>query len=252
MASLGSQGLILSYVKNILQSCCIYLGILKGSFRDFYFLYALLSIYIMGRRNILESADLPQKWMLMIDRDRRVPPNQKIASKFPVLHVGPVPKFDPKAWDFVVEGLVENPVRLTYEEFLKLPKVLRVTDFHCVTGWSKLDNRWEGVAFKTVSDLAKPLKEAKYVTIVAEGNYTTSLPLEDLLEDDVLLAYRLDSKSLEPEHGGPLRLVVPKKYAYKSAKWVRKIRFTREQELGYWEKRGYSNTADPWKEERHA
>ena len=106
-------------------------------------------------------------------------------------------------------------------------------------------------ACKTISDLVKPLKEARYVTVVAEGYYTTSLPLEDLLEDDVLLAFRLDGKPLEPEHGGPLRLVVPKKYAYKSAKWVRKLRFTEEQELGYWETRGYSNTADPWKEERY-
>jgi len=115
-----------------------------------------------------------------------------------------------------------------------------------------MDNKWEGVAFKTISELAKPLKEARYVTVVAEGDYTTSLPLKDLLDDDVLLAYRFDDEPLEPKHGGPLRLVVPKKYAYKSAKWVRKLRFTAEQELGYWEKRGYSNTADPWKEERYA
>jgi len=190
--------------------------------------------------------------MVMSEEKHRIPPSQRVSSKFPVLHVGPVPKFNSKTWDFVVEGLVENPAKLTYEEFLKLPKMVRISDFHCVTGWSKLENKWEGVAFKTISDLVKPLKEAKYVTIVAEGNYTTSLPLEDLLENEVLLAYRLDDKPLEPKHGGPLRLVVPKKYAYKSAKWVRKLRFTREEELGYWEKRGYSNTADPWKEERYA
>ncbi len=188
-----------------------------------------------------------------MDKEKqRIPPNQRVTSKLPVLHVGPIPKFDPETWDFRVEGLVETPVRLTYEEFLKLPKMVSISDFHCVTGWSRLDNRWEGVTFKTIFDLVKPLKKAKYVTVVAEGNYTTSLPLEDLLHDDVLLAYRLDGKPLEPKHGGPLRLVVPKKYAYKSAKWVRKLRFTEEQELGYWEKRGYSNTADPWKEERYA
>ena len=190
--------------------------------------------------------------MVMDEEKRRVPPNQRVVSKFPVLHVGPIPEFDPETWDFTVEGLVGNPVRLTYEEFLKLPKMVSVSDFHCVTGWSRLDNRWEGVAFKTVFDLVKPLKEARFVTVVAEGDYTTSLPLEDLLEDDVLLAYGLDGKPLEPMHGGPLRLVVPRKYAYKSAKWVRRLRFTGEQELGYWEKRGYSNTADPWKQERHA
>lgn len=188
----------------------------------------------------------------MNQEKQRIPPNQRVTSKLPVLHLGSIPSFDPKTWDFVVEGLVENPIRLTYEEFLRLPKVVSESDFHCVTGWSKLDNRWEGVAFKTVSDLAKPLKEANYVTIVAEGDYTTSLPLEDLLDDDVLLAYRLEYKPLEPKHGGPLRLVVPKKYAYKSAKWVRKLRFTKEQELGYWEKHGYSDRANPWKEDRYA
>lgn len=188
----------------------------------------------------------------MSEKKERIPPNQRVTSKFPVLHVGNIPTFDPRTWDFVVEGLVENTLRLTYEKFLNLPKIVRASDFHCVTGWSKLDNKWEGVAFRTISDLVKPLKNAKYVTIVSEGNYTTSLPLEDLLDDDVLLAYRLDGKPLEPEHGGPLRLVVPKKYAYKSGKWLRKLRFTEKQELGYWEKRGYSNSADPWKEERYA
>jgi DMSO/TMAO reductase YedYZ molybdopterin-dependent catalytic subunit len=181
----------------------------------------------------------------------RIPPNQRLTSSFPVLHVGSVPKFDPKTWDFVVEGLVESPVRLSFDEFLKLPKVASVGDFHCVTGWSRLGSRWEGVLFKTVADMVKPLKEARYATVVAEGDYTTSLPLEELLDDDVLLAYGFEGKPLEPVHGGPLRLVVPKRYAYKSAKWVRKLRFTKEQELGFWEKRGYSNTADPWKEERY-
>jgi DMSO/TMAO reductase YedYZ molybdopterin-dependent catalytic subunit len=188
----------------------------------------------------------------MSEKKERIPPNQRVTSKFPVLHVGNIPMFDPRTWDFVVEGLVENTLRLTYEKFLNLPKIVSASDFHCVTGWSKLDNKWEGVSFRTISDLVKPLKNAKYVTIVSEGNYTTSLPLEDLLDDDILLAYRLDGKPLEPEHGGPLRLVVPKKYAYKSGKWLRKLRFTEKRELGYWEKRGYSNSADPWKEERYA
>ncbi len=188
---------------------------------------------------------------VMNEHKQRVPPNQKVTSEFPVLHEGSIPTFDPETWDFAVEGLVEKPMRLAYKDFLKLPTVVSTSDFHCVTGWSRMDNRWEGVAFKTISELAKPLKKARYVTIVADGDYTTSLPLEDLLDDDVLLAYRFDDKPLEPKHGGPLRLVVPKKYAYKSAKWVRKLRFTAEQQLGYWEKRGYSNTADPWKEERY-
>jgi DMSO/TMAO reductase YedYZ molybdopterin-dependent catalytic subunit len=188
----------------------------------------------------------------MSEKKSRIPPNQTVTSKYPVLHVGPVPEFDPKTWDFTVEGLVKNAVKLTYVEFMNLPKTVNTSDFHCVTGWSRLDNLWEGVPFKVIHDLVNPLEEAKYVTVVAEGDYTTSLPLNDLLEDDVLLAYRLDGQPLKLEHGGPLRLVVPKKYAYKSAKWVRKLRFTERQELGYWEKRGYSNTADPWNEERYA
>lgn len=188
----------------------------------------------------------------MKDKNQRVPPNQTVTSKLPILHLGSVPKFNPQTWDFRAEGLVQNPLKLTYEEFMKLPKILHVSDFHCVTGWSRLDNKWEGVALKTIFDLAKPLKNARYVTIVAEGEYTTSLHIEDLHADQVLLAYKLDGEPLTPEHGGPLRLVVPKKYAYKSAKWVRKLKFTEKQELGYWEKRGYSNAADPWKEERYA
>jgi DMSO/TMAO reductase YedYZ molybdopterin-dependent catalytic subunit len=182
----------------------------------------------------------------------RIPPNQAVTEKFPILHVGPVPQFDPKTWDFVAIGLVRNPLKLKYEELLKLTKTVSVSDFHCVTGWSRLDNKWEGVAFKTIYDLVKPLSKAKYVTVVAEMNYTTSLPIEELISDDVLLAYRHNGLDLKPDHGGPLRLVVPKKYAYKSAKWVRKLVFTEKQELGYWELRGYSNTADPWKEERYS
>ena len=181
---------------------------------------------------------------------QRIPPNQRFTSSFPVLHFGGVPRFDPRTWDFTVEGLVQNPLKLTWQEFQKLPRTISVGDFHCVTGWSRLDNKWEGVTFRTVYDLVNPSTEAKFVTIIAEGKYTTSLSLEDLLDPGVLLAYGFNDKPLAPEHGGPLRLVVPKKYAYKSAKWVRKLRFTMEQELGFWETRGYSNTADPWKEER--
>jgi DMSO/TMAO reductase YedYZ molybdopterin-dependent catalytic subunit len=182
----------------------------------------------------------------------RIPLNQEITSEFPVLHVGSIPIFDPKKWDFIVGGLVKTPIKLTYKDFIKLPRTLSISDFHCVTGWSRLNNKWEGVSFETIAALVKPLDKARYVTIKAEGGYATSLFLGDLLDKEVLLAYRLDDKSLEPKYGGPLRLVVPKKYAYKSAKWVRKLIFTEKQELGYWEKRGYSNTADPWKEERYS
>jgi len=189
----------------------------------------------------------------MDEKKGRVPPNQRVVyGKFPVLHFGSVPKFDAEKWDFRVEGLVNNPLKLTYNEFLKLPRTVSASDFHCVTGWSVMDNKWEGVAFRTISEIVKPKPEAHYVTVVADGGYTTSLPLEDLLNNSVLFGFNRNDKPLEPEHGGPLRLVVPKKYAYKSAKWVRKLRFTEKQELGYWEQRGYSNSADPWKEERYA
>jgi DMSO/TMAO reductase YedYZ molybdopterin-dependent catalytic subunit len=183
---------------------------------------------------------------------QRLPPNQRLKTNFPVQHFGKVPEFDKKTWDFRVEGLVEKPIRLTYDEFLALERTADVSDFHCVLGWSRLDNKWEGVRFSTVAKLAKPKSSARFATIEADGGYTTSLSLPDLMEPDVLFVYSLGDKPLEPAHGGPLRLVVPKKYAYKSAKWVRRVVFTEEQELGYWEQHGYSNSADPWKEERHS
>jgi len=183
---------------------------------------------------------------------QRLPPNQALKKNFPVLHIGKVPDFNKTTWDFRVEGLVEKPIRLTYDEVLALEKTVNVSDFHCVMRWSRLDNKWEGVRFSEIAKLAKPKSSARFVTIEADGGYTTSLSLSDLMEPDVLFAYNFDDRPLEPAHGGPLRLVVPKKYAYKSAKWVRKVVFTEEQEPGYWEQRGYSNSADPWKEERYS
>jgi DMSO/TMAO reductase YedYZ molybdopterin-dependent catalytic subunit len=137
---------------------------------------------------------------------------------------------------------------------MQLQKTVSVSEFDCVTGWTRLDNRWEGVRFGEIAKLARPTGKAKYATITCYGapTYTTSLPLDYLMRDDVLFAYRLDGKQLEPEHGGPLRLIVPGKYAYKSAKWVRQVRFTETQEFGFWESRGYSNTADPWTNDRYA
>ncbi|MCX9075144.1 MAG: sulfite oxidase-like oxidoreductase [Candidatus Methanoperedens sp.] len=183
---------------------------------------------------------------------QRLPPNQRQTADFPVLHFGKVPEFDRKSWDFTVGGAVENPLKLTYDEFLALRSTASTGDFHCVKGWSRLDLKWEGVLFSEIVKLTNPESSAGFATIEADGGYTTGLPLADLLEPDVLFAYRLDDRPLEPSHGGPLRLVVPRKYAYKSAKWVRKVVFTGEQELGFWEERGYSNSADPWKEERYS
>ena len=182
----------------------------------------------------------------------RLPPNQRLTTYFPVLHFGKVPEFDSNTWDFQAGGLVENPIRLTYDEFLALEKTVDISDFHCVTGWSRFENKWEGVRFSDLAKLVKPESNARFVTIEADGGYTTSMPLSELMEPDVILAYAFEGKPLAPIHGGPLRLVVPKKYAYKSAKWVRKVVFTEEQELGFWEQRGYSDSADPWKEERYS
>ncbi|MBI4216921.1 MAG: sulfite oxidase-like oxidoreductase [Chloroflexi bacterium] len=182
----------------------------------------------------------------------RIPPNQYQEQGFPVLHLGPIPTFDPATWDFRAEGLVERPLRLTWEEFRRLPSVVDASDFHCVTGWSRLDNRWEGVRFRAIAELAQVKPQAAFATILAEHGYTTSLPLAELMEEEVLFAWVWEGQPLTPEHGYPLRLVVPQKYAYKSAKWVRGVRFTARQEPGYWEARGYSNTADPWREERYS
>jgi len=181
-----------------------------------------------------------------------LPPGQYEVGKLQVLHVGPVPEFDDESWTLEVYGSVENPFILSHDEFKKLPRITSVSDFHCVTGWTKFSNKWEGVQFKTIIQRAKPHPESRFATIECERDYTTSLPLDELVKEDVILAYGLDDKDLAPEHGGPLRLVVPQNYGYKSAKWVRKIKFTEEQELGYWEIRGYSNTADPFTNDRYS
>jgi len=182
----------------------------------------------------------------------RIPPGQRITKGWPVLSVGPTPIFNPQTWSFEVSGEVERPFKLSWAEFQRLPRVKRTADFHCVTGWSRLDNVWEGVAFRTIAEKAGLKPTARHATIGCENDYTTSQPLSILMEEDVLFADTHDGRLLESVHGGPLRLIVPKIYAYKSAKWVRWVRFTAEEELGFWEVRGYSQTADPWTEDRYA
>ena len=182
----------------------------------------------------------------------RVPPGQRLTEKFPVLHYGSVPKFDPQTWELKVFGLVENPLTLSYDEFTALPTVRIVADIHCVTGWSKLDTMWEGVPFKKMMELARPKPEARFVMVHCEQGYDTNLPLDVTMDDDVLLAYTYDDAPLAPEHGYPLRLVVPKRYLWKSAKWVRGLELMAQDRRGFWEVRGYHNDADPWKEERYA
>jgi DMSO/TMAO reductase YedYZ molybdopterin-dependent catalytic subunit len=180
----------------------------------------------------------------------RVPPGQAVTKKFPVLSASPTPRFDPATWDFRVFGLVENQLLFTHAEFMTLPRVTVNADFHCVTTWSRLDNRWEGVSLREIVSRARPGPEARFVIQHAEEGYTTNTPIAAILEEDVLLAFAHDGRPLEPDHGGPLRMIVPKLYAWKGAKWIRALEFTDTDQPGFWEVRGYSNTADPWKEER--
>ncbi len=183
---------------------------------------------------------------------RRVPPGQRLVKGWPVLHFGPIPRFDEAEWDFQVSGLVENPYKLSYAELKALPNVKVGADMHCVTGWTTLDNEWEGVSFRTLVEKARPLPEAKWVIAHCEHDYTSNLSLEAMDDDEVLVAWANRGEPLEPEHGFPLRLVVPKRYAWKSAKWLRGLELVAHNERGFWEVRGYHTHADPWREERYS
>jgi DMSO/TMAO reductase YedYZ molybdopterin-dependent catalytic subunit len=182
----------------------------------------------------------------------RLPPGQALTTKWPVLSTTPPPRVDLDRWRFRVTGLVENPVELTYNQFLGLEHTEVMSDIHCVTRWSKLDNLWEGVPFRVLADLVRPKPEARFVLFRCMVPYSTSLPLETCLEDDVLFAHTHDNLPLLPEHGWPLRLVVPKIYFWKSAKWVNGAEFMDQDQLGFWEKIGYHNEGDPWKEQRRS
>jgi DMSO/TMAO reductase YedYZ molybdopterin-dependent catalytic subunit len=161
-----------------------------------------------------------------------------------------VPKIDLRKWILTIEGEVKKPIKLSWNDLLKLPTVESVSGFHCVEGWSVLDLKWEGTLFKHIVNMVEPEDTAKFVSFECADGYTTSLSLEELLGDNILLAYKLDGKYLEEGIGTPLRLVVPDKYAYKSAMWLTRIKFTSRKEIGYWESRGYSDTADVWKNDR--
>lgn len=184
-------------------------------------------------------------------RSERIPPGQGKTTQWPVLHAGMVPEIDLKTWNFRVFGLVEEEWSCNYEEFLALPKVKVKSDFHCVTTWSRLDNLWEGVSTQEIASRVKIKPEAKYVLVYAEHRWTTNLPLEDFLEKDCLFAYKHDEKPLSLDHGYPLRLVIPRLYAWKSAKWVCGIEFLAKDKAGFWEQGGYHMKGDPWKEERY-
>ena len=181
----------------------------------------------------------------------RVPPGQYITERFPVLTVGPNPKYDLSAWDFTVFGAVDKGLRLSWDELMELPQKDVVTDIHCVTRWSKLDTRWRGVPVSEVLNRARVKPAATHLMAYSDGGYTTNLPLTALYDDDVLLAHTYAGEPLEPDHGAPLRLLVPKRYFWKSAKFLRKLELMNEDRMGFWELNGYHNDADPWQEQRH-
>ena len=185
-------------------------------------------------------------------RRNRMPPGQRLANKWPVLHHGAMPGIDIAQWTLTISGLVEKERVLDYEEFLTLPRARVLTDIHCVTGWSKLDNLWEGVSTHTIKELVNILPEAQFVMVRSRGGFTANLALEDFLQSDVLLATQHNSEPLPPDHGYPVRLVVPRLYFWKSAKWVIGLEFTAADRPGFWESYGYHNHGDPWKEERYS
>ncbi len=180
----------------------------------------------------------------------RLPPGQSLTLKWPVLHEGPVPRVNLGAWDFRMDGLVEKPVRLTWEEFNKLPKTEIHCDIHCVTRWSRFDNRFEGVLFTEVMKLVQPRLEAHFAMVRGENGYTTNLSLSDLMMPTTIFAMKHDGEPLAPEHGYPLRLVVPQLYFWKSVKWVRGFALMARDEPGFWEQNGYHMRGDPWKNQR--
>jgi DMSO/TMAO reductase YedYZ molybdopterin-dependent catalytic subunit len=183
----------------------------------------------------------------------RLPPGQYLTRNWPVLtYERPyLSKFDPATYRFKAWGEVAEPIELTWDELQALPRVQIRADMHCVTTWSRYDNQWEGVPIREILQRVKPLESARYVVAHSWTGYTTNLPLADLSMDDVLIALSHDGAPLATEHGGPVRLVVPQLYAYKSAKWLSGLEFIAEDHPGFWEVRGYHNHADPWQEERY-
>jgi DMSO/TMAO reductase YedYZ molybdopterin-dependent catalytic subunit len=182
----------------------------------------------------------------------RLPPGQKLTQGFPVLDLGIKPEIPLADWTLKLGGEVATPLTLDWAAFGALPQVEDVSDFHCVTTWSKFDCRWGGVAFTELYERVQPLEAARFAYFTSYDGYTTNVPLARCLDDDVLIATHFDGAPLSREHGGPARVIIPKLYAWKGAKFVKEIDFLAEDKLGFWEVRGYSNQADPFKEERYA
>jgi len=185
-----------------------------------------------------------------VNANSRVPAGQTEVKNFPVLNIGLQPSIAKIDWSLRIYGLVEKELNLDWAAFEALPQITNVSDFHCVTRWSQLDMDWQGVSAQAVLALAAPLKTAKFVTLHGYDGYTTNLSLEALLDDDVLVAHSVLGQVLTREHGGPARMIVPKRYAWKGAKWLKAIELHAEDKLGFWELRGYHNYADPFLEQR--
>lgn len=182
----------------------------------------------------------------------RLPPGQRLVDDFPVLDLGVTPEVPLDQWSLRIHGKVERPVILDWAAFRALPQFKDVSDFHCVTTWSQYDMSWEGVAFLTLAELVQPRSDASHVYFRSHDGYTTNNRLDALMDDDVLIAHSWNGAPLSREHGGPARVIVPKLYAWKGAKWVKEMIFLDRDLLGFWELRGYSNTADPWRDDRFA
>jgi DMSO/TMAO reductase YedYZ molybdopterin-dependent catalytic subunit len=183
---------------------------------------------------------------------QRLPPGQYLTAKWPVLHAGQVPSVDLSTWSFRVFGEVEQELELTWEQFNDLPRTSSVQDIHCVTRWSRFDAHFEGVRWSELANLCKPRPSARFAIAHAEAGFTANVPLPAIEDDDALLVTHADGAPLTPDHGWPLRLVVPGRYFWKSAKWLRAIELSPVDQLGFWERYGYHNDADPWQEQRYA
>jgi len=181
----------------------------------------------------------------------RLPPGQYVTNDFPVLSAGPTPRTPLTQWSFAIRGAVEHATSWTWDEFTALPRETVTVDIHCVTKWSKLDTVWTGVSLDVLLDRVGVAPNAKYLSAWSDGGYTTNLPLEAVAGGKAWIAFEFGGEPLDPEHGGPARLLVPKLYFWKSAKWVRGIKLLEHDEPGFWERNGYNNYGDPWKEQRY-
>jgi DMSO/TMAO reductase YedYZ molybdopterin-dependent catalytic subunit len=184
-------------------------------------------------------------------RANRIPPGQHLTDKWPVLHYGQLPKIEPSQWTLKIFGLVEQERVVSYQDFTALPMVKVFSDIHCVTTWSRLNNLWEGLSSNEIKNIVNIDPQARFVIVHAFGRFTTNLTISDFFEPDVLLALKHDDQSIAADHGGPVRLVVPRLYFWKSAKWVTGLEFSAIDKPGFWESNGYHNHGDPWKEERY-